>query len=266
MLLALFSVAGSPGVSTLALGLAAHWPAPQRALLVEADASGGDLAKLFALPTTPGLLTLTTAAHAVSDPDLVWEHSLIVRGGLRAVVAPPDAVRAQATLTRFLHERGGADLLVEVAEVPGTAVIVDCGRLTPDSPAVDLACRADVALLLTGTRTDDMTHLAAARLPVPHPMVLLVGDGHAVKETVRETGIQPLGSVPDDPRGAALLRGRRAPFDRDVDGAAASALGRTAHTIATVLAAHPAPPASTTVPASECGGADDLRPQWKRAC
>ena len=61
----LTSVAGAPGVSTLAVGIAATWPeAGRRRVLVEADADGGRLGTVLGVGTEPGLMSLAVAARA----------------------------------------------------------------------------------------------------------------------------------------------------------------------------------------------------------
>ena len=62
--IALASAAGSPGVTTSALGLALTWPRP--VLLIEADPTGGSamLAGFFR----------GTTAHTAGLIDLAWAH------------------------------------------------------------------------------------------------------------------------------------------------------------------------------------------------
>jgi MinD-like ATPase involved in chromosome partitioning or flagellar assembly len=62
MLLAVCSLKGSPGVTTLATALGARWPAGETPILVEADPAGGDLMARFRLNDAPGLVTLAVAA------------------------------------------------------------------------------------------------------------------------------------------------------------------------------------------------------------
>ncbi len=49
VLVAVASVKGSPGVTTLCVALAACWPDPAGAIVVEADPAGGDVAMRFGL-------------------------------------------------------------------------------------------------------------------------------------------------------------------------------------------------------------------------
>ena len=96
--------------------------------------------------------------------------------------------------------------------MPDVILIVDCGRMDSGSPAMPIVRSADAMILLTNAHADDLAHLPR-RLPTigrwsPHPVMLLVGEGYSSAEVARELGVPPLGRVPDDPRGAAVLRGR----------------------------------------------------------
>jgi hypothetical protein len=250
MLVAVLSVKGSPGVTTFSVALAARWPMPARTLLVEADPSGGDVAMRFSLNSTPGLVSLAAAARRSNDPAVVWQHAQALPGGLPVVAAPPDADRARAALSA-LAEPALADsgarvgVLRAAANGPDMVVIVDCGRIDAGSPAMPVVRSADAMILLTGAHADDLAHLAR-RLPAigrwtPHPVMLLVGGGYSVADVARELGVAPLGRVPDDPRGAAVLCGRPRMVRRRRSGPARSVLGQVAQKVATVLVAQQAP-------------------------
>jgi MinD-like ATPase involved in chromosome partitioning or flagellar assembly len=243
MLVAVVSLKGSPGVTTFSVALAARWPAAARCLLVEADPSGGDIATRFSLASTPGLVSLAAAARRSTEPGLVWQHAQALPGGLAVVAAPPDAGRARAALSVLAGDTG-AGILRVAADAPGTAVIVDCGRIDPGTPAMPIVRSADVLVLLSRAHADDLAHLVL-RLPsvgrwCTRPALLLVGDGYPIVDVARELGVPPLGRIPDDLRGAAVLCGRPAGPRRG--GPSRSALGRFAHKIAQVLVSPPAPP------------------------
>jgi hypothetical protein len=72
--------------------------------------------------------------------------------------------------------------------------------------------------------------------------MLLVGDGYSPAEVARELGVPPLGRVPDDPRGAAVLCGRPSTLRWGRSGPAHSPLGQLANKVAKVLVAQQAPP------------------------
>lgn len=256
MLVAVLSVKGSPGVTTVAVAVAARWPQPARTVVVEADPSGGDLAVRFSLASTPGLLSLAAAARRSTDPATVWQHTQALPGGLPVVTAPPDADRARAALAELDPGPDAVGVLRRAADTPGAVVIADCGRIDAGSPAMPIVRAADVMVLLTGSHADDLAHLAR-RLPAmggwtPRPVLLLVGDGYSTTEVARELGVPPLGRIPHDPAGAAVLCGRPSRVRWNRGGPSQSVLGQVAHKIATVLATPP-PPRTAGGPLPEAG-------------
>ncbi|SDJ01970.1 MinD-like ATPase involved in chromosome partitioning or flagellar assembly [Actinokineospora alba] len=248
MLIAVVSVKGSPGVTTFCTALAARWPDPVRTALVEADPSGGDIGIRFSMESTPGLVSLAAAARRNEDPDLLWQQAQTLPGGLAVVSAPSDADRARAALSALAEADppSGASILRTAANTPGSVVIADCGRIDAGSAALPIVRCADVLILLTRAHADDLAHLAR-RLPVigrwtPHPEMLLVGEGYSPTDVARELGVRPLGRIPDDPRGAAVLCGRTARTSRwRRGGPTHSALGQVAHKVAEAILARQAP-------------------------
>jgi hypothetical protein len=247
-LIALASVKASPGVTTTALALAAAWPAPRR-LVIEADPSGGDLGAWLGLSPAPGLASLAAAIRHDASPGAAWRHARAAGGGVSAVVAPAGAEHAAACLAALAAPAAGTAWLD-----PGdqeAVVIADCGRLDPGSPALAVAGRAALTLLLVRPRVSELSHLAE-RIPGLaraglRPGLLLApaaggGTGEACyppAEITAALGVPVEGSLPADPRAVtALIRGRgalgpsrRVPLARAVTGLAA------------VLAARLAPPA-----------------------
>lgn len=255
MLVAVLSVKGSPGVTTFSVALAARWPSPARALLVEADPSGGDVGMRFSLESAPGLVSLAVAARRSDDPALLWQHAQDLPGGLPVVAAPPDTDRARAALSALADPATGARVLRSAASAQDSVVIVDCGRIDAGSPAMPIVRSADAMVLLTRAHADDLAHLARRLNAIgrwtAHPAMLLVGDGYSTTDVARELGVLPLGRVPHDPRGAAVLCGRPSTLRWGRSGPAHSALGRVAHKVAKVLVAEqaPAPAVPRQVPA-----------------
>ncbi|GAA1291638.1 chromosome partitioning protein [Saccharothrix xinjiangensis] len=241
MLVSVLSLKGSPGATTFAVALTARWPAPTRALVVEADPSGGDLGLRFSLPSTPGLVSLAAAARRGGDADLVWRHTQELPGGLPVIAAPPDAEQTRAALSALVPDPvTGLGAVRAAANQPGTVVVLDCGRVDPGSPALPIARFSDVVVLLSRAHADDLAHLPR-RLPAvgrwsPNPVLLLVGEGYRSTEVARELGVLPLGRVPHDPNGAAVLCGRPNKLRWGRSGPSHSALGRFAHEVATQLA------------------------------
>ncbi|TDV44170.1 hypothetical protein CLV71_11479 [Actinophytocola oryzae] len=242
MLIAIGSLKNAPGVTTWSLALAARWPHPMRSVLVECDPSGGSIAARFRLAQTPGLASLTAATRRDGHPHLLWSHVQQLPNGLPVVCAPEGAQFTHAALAALLASHPTSAL--RAAALPNTAVIADCGRLTPDSPAMAIAREADHVLLLTRPRADDLGQLAAALTMVDlwslRPRLLLAGAGHSPTEITHELGIPVAGSVPHDPAGARALAGYADPHQGSRRSPHRSRIGRAALTVANVLLTPPA--------------------------
>lgn len=210
-MVALASAKASPGVTTTALALGAVWPTGDRQVVVaECDPAGGDLAGWYDLPTSPGLVSLAPAVRRATRATLALSHTQTLPGGLRALVAPVAAEQASGAL-RLLPPR----LLGELDDDAHTLWLADCGRITPDSPALSVAAHASVLLLVTRPVTAELGHTAALVAGIrPHCHALglvLVGTGpYQPREVGTALGIPVLGVVPTDPRGAAALTGTAA--------------------------------------------------------
>jgi len=237
MVIAVCSVKGSPGVTTLSVALAARWPTSGRPVVVECDPSGGSLAARFGLTAAPGLVSLTAAARQNRDLMLLWAHTQALPGGLPVVVAPPGADYTRAALTTLLDTRRSSLSVLRGATTqrPGSVVIADCGRLDAVSPALAIAREADRVVLLARSRADELSHLAAALSMVDlwamRPSLVLVGPGYPASEVTRELGIPVLAQIPHDDPGARALCG----LPRRSRGPARSPLGQAAHTLARAL-------------------------------
>jgi hypothetical protein len=230
MLIAVGSLKGSPGATTVGLGMAACLPESVDGLFVEADPAGGALMARFGLEREPSLLTLAAAARSGATAELVEQHVQRLPGGLPVVVSPPDPEQVRAALT---VGRDWAALLrtwtIEPTDRGRVRVVVwDCGRLDPGSAALPIVRSADAMVLLARPCDDQLAHLAA-RLPVVSgwsrmPCLVLVGAGHSPAAVHEVLGSEVMGHAPHDPRGAALLGGR----SRSTAGPGSTPFGRAA--------------------------------------
>lgn len=239
MLLTLASIKGSPGVTTLALALAARWPGDARAVLVECDPVGGDIAARFGLTLSPGLISLAAAARRASDLGVIWEHTQPLPGGLAAIVGPLRPDQAGTALRTLAAADGSGGVLAAAAGRPDVTVIADCGRLDADSSALPVIAAADQMLLVVRPLRDELAHVAARLEEISHYAhrvgLLLAGIGYSSTEVAAELGLPVLAMVPRDARTAARLAGkpvRPAWARRRLPRAAASIASAVASTLA----------------------------------
>lgn len=208
MLIVCASVSGAPGVSAVALGLAALWPR-RPGLLVEADAAGGVLAARFGLAQEPGLATLAAAARHSGSTAGPAPFVQPLRLGLHVVAGPGSAETATGALTVLNGHSNSA--LVALAPV----VVADVGRLYVHSPALGLLDAADAVVLVTTTATEHLDHLdirvpaLQSRVDPGRLGVVTVGGGHfSAGEVAERLRVPVWAELPRDRWGAGVLAGR----------------------------------------------------------
>jgi hypothetical protein len=197
-----FGSVRSCGVTTLALGLAATWPAERRVLVVEADPAGGMLAAASGWPAEPSLVSLAAAARRGGEPALIWEHCHQLPGGAFVLAAPALGEQARSALGML------GPLFARLGELDGD-VLMDCGRLDPRSPALGLWERADRRILVSRPRLADLQALASwlegHQAPAEVGLVT-VGDGPYAEAEIADTlGLEVLSRLPWDPDGSEAL-------------------------------------------------------------
>ena len=229
------SLKGAPGVTTLATCVAYQWPRHRRVALVEADADGGAVAPRFGLhPTQPSLVSFAAVSrHGVAEAEF-WKACQRLPDGPAVLVAPG------GESTGVALEQIDFGALDE--NLQDTDLLVDAGRLRPDSTALRLRERADIVVVVVRPRFESLAVLLdrAAGLAERAPLLAVVaGDGPypvteidaALRQTTDDRA-RVLGSVADDARGAAALAddaGRRRALRR-------SLLARTARPVTDLLA------------------------------
>jgi hypothetical protein len=239
----LCSAAGSPGVTTTALGLAMSWPRP--VLLVEADPTGGSglLAGYFRgiRPYETGLIEL-----ALSPVDLADALSEVARpiDGTGVSFVAGTRSHTQAAGLRDLWEPL-AQVLADLEDA-GQDAIVDAGRLGLAGFAEPLLAVADLTVLVTRTTlpalsaarswADTLRRTAATSWRAP--VVLLVGEGQPYRraEITKVLGLPVLAAVADDPRAAAVFHRGEAPPRRFETGPVARSLHASVEAITATLA------------------------------
>lgn len=142
MIIAVGAVKGSCGVTSTALVLAAAAAEYGPAWLVEADPSGGSLVgSCPTLSPAPGLEQLGFDRVSVTA-DVLGDLAQPL-GAAAVLTLPPDPYRAWVTVTQPRSPWRDA-----LRQLTGT-VLIDIGRIYPDTPAWPLASLADRVLLVT---------------------------------------------------------------------------------------------------------------------
>lgn len=191
-IIAIASVHGSPGATTLALDLARL--AGAGSLLIEADPDGGCLAARLDLAVRPGLIELAGAARTGIATDDLWRFAQPGPGDVAVIVAHPAAEQVQAALRAAVHHVGTA------LQTLGRHVLIDLGRIRPGSPALGFAALADTTILLTTNSVDSVVGIHHRR-----QLLSSLGDVRIVlaehapyprAEIERTTGLPVWGTVP----------------------------------------------------------------------
>jgi hypothetical protein len=190
----------------------------------------------------PGLLTLSTTRGRL-DAESIPSLTQPVADGLSIAAAPPAPDQVGAALER-LGDRGAAEL----AAAPLVRAFVDCGRLTASSPAMVLARRAALTILVTRPRLDEIYALMPAVTELNEAgcnlgLVCVGEDAYHPAEIASAARIDLLGVIPEDRRAAAAF---------DDDGMAAGRAFRRSRLVAALTEL-------VGVVRSRC--ADSLRPR-----
>ncbi|MDA0564864.1 hypothetical protein LG943_11090 [Streptomonospora sp. S1-112] len=215
MIVSVCSLAGAPGVTTLAAALAMCWPPSPLCVpvMVEADASGGDMRLWHRRGGERGLGTLAAAsrrprpAHGAGDNPLL-EHAEEVTGGLHVVTAPS----APHQCTAAVEELAQHPWLLRA----GRAAVVDVGRISPRSAGARLLLCSDAVVVVVREDPAQLARLAASsavvsaleEAGVPVGVALMEGPRRfADREVAEQTQAPVWARLPQDPAGAAFLRG-----------------------------------------------------------
>lgn len=150
-------VKGATGASTLALLARALWPS--QAVLVEVDPVGGEFALTLAgpdgqaLPAKPSVSDLAlSAAQRMPSIERVWEAALETAAG--PVVCGLPSAQPMGNLLREYGKHLAALLVGE------PDVVVDAGRLAPDTASLPLLAAANVVAAVVSDRPEALFRLA----------------------------------------------------------------------------------------------------------
>ena len=204
--IAVGSVHGSPGTTTLALDLArlcAQAPGAD-VLLVEADPDGGCLAARLDLAVKPGLTELAGAARVAISADDLWSYAQPSDMGVAVIVAHPAAEQVQAALRAAVNHIGAA-----LRETVGD-VIVDVGRLRPGSPALALAALAETTLIVSANSVEavvSLHHRGQLLRSAGDPLVVLsASKPYSTDDVASACGLDVWGAIEPEARRAGRRR------------------------------------------------------------
>lgn len=214
------SAKGSPGCTTATLALSHAWldlPGQRRVLIAECDPAGGDIARGYlrgSLDTDRGIVALAVRR----TPDGVaalWEQLLALDSDGRQLLLPgindPSQGASLEVACAILRTA-----IPELAEQePPLDVLVDLGRLHAQHDPRQLWGALDRLILVTRS---SLAAVAAAepaarelRSEVVGPQLscVVVGEGqpYTAKEIATALALPLLGTLPDDPVGAAVFSG-----------------------------------------------------------
>jgi len=207
-----FSLAGAPGVTSVACLLASTWTCPGTVAVVECDPSGGDLAPRFGLSTAVGWPSLISAVRRTGRSTPIDPHLQLLPGGLPVLVGavdgPPmaaDTPEAEIVRNGIVGEDGSGLAVIDLGRLPqgagaggGWLEAGTCAVLVArDDPAAAVRVRARAAELLDRT---------GGRLG----LLLVGGSTFRCRELAERTGLVPLGEIPFDPASAAVVTGASA--------------------------------------------------------
>lgn len=234
--IAVCSLAGAPGVTTVALALASTWPTEERVCLVEADASGGDIASWWRVPTWPGTVDLAAASRGGQDhEDTGLEtYTQVLPGGMRVCVAPATAERTHHAVALLAHHPKA------LAPSQGVSVL-DLGRIAPDSESLRLLGEADLVVAVTTPELGQLKRLKDSmvmlRASSAHLGIVVAGASSRRSGEISQALDAPIWArVPHDRRAAAFLAGQE-----QLPRVHRRPLIRAAHTLARTLRAHSRP-------------------------
>lgn len=156
-MLVVYGVPGSPGASTTAIHVAAHWASSGReVLLVEADPVGGSMSRNMGIQFTPGAASFVASGSPVRKGDLIDHSQDVLFTNLHVMPCPSNPSSTQEIIESFAKR---AEELRDVSE-SDMAVVIDAGRAVP-GPFTErwTASAAGVAVVARGDSGSSMSSL-----------------------------------------------------------------------------------------------------------
>lgn len=156
-MLVVYGVPGSPGASTTAIHVAAHWASSGReVLLIEADSAGGSMSRNMGIQFTPGAASFVASGSPVRKGDLIDHSQDVLFTNLHVMPCPSNPSSTREIIESFAER---AEELRDVSE-NDMAVVIDAGRIEP-GPFTEMwtASAAGVAVVARGDSGSSMSSL-----------------------------------------------------------------------------------------------------------
>ena len=198
-MLTVYSTQGSPGASTTAMHLAAHWASTGReVLLIEADPAGGTLSHNLGIQFTPGSASFVASRLPVLSNHLIDHAQDVLFENLHVMPAPASPTGARGIFHTFV------DYFEDLRTISENeiAVIIDGGRITADTVASGLTTgAAGVAVVCrSNSQLSSLEHLkdvlTASPDDGPQGCVVTIGNSPMDPEEWHEShGLTFCGSI-----------------------------------------------------------------------
>ncbi|MCY4423170.1 MAG: hypothetical protein OXC06_08880 [Acidimicrobiaceae bacterium] len=160
-MLTVYSTQGSPGASTTAMHLAAHWASSGReVLLIETDPAGGSLSHNLGIQFTPGSASFVASGLTVQSNHLIDHAQDVLFESLHVMPAPASPTGARGIFEIFAAFAGDLRTISENE----MAVIIDGGRISADTAASALTTEAAgvVVVCRDNSQLSSVGHLTEA--------------------------------------------------------------------------------------------------------
>ena len=256
--IALCSLKGAPGVTTLACLLGAAWSGTGPVVLVEADPAGGDCAARFGLSARVGWTSLSASARRNEAPVDRAPHLQLLPGGLPVLVGARGEERLAASSVegRALWSSGRDPVdgpSSDAADPPGGRglTLVDLGRTVPGDAVTDswmhaaevtlVVVRGDAASALhVRNRIGGLATVAGDRI-----RLVAVGGPYRTRDLEGFAGVPVLGHLPFDLAAAEVASGSSGSGRRLERSPLWAAVERLADTLADDLEVDRCPPGAS---------------------
>jgi len=205
----IFSVAGAPGVTSVACLLASTWDQSGPVAVIECDPSGGDLAPRFGLSTTIGWPSLISAVRRTGSSTPVAPHLQHLPGGLPVLIGAvggtpmaADTPEAEAVRNGIVGADGHGLVVIDLGRLPHGPE-AGAGWLESGSCAVLVARDDPAAAVRVRSRAAELLERTGGRVG----LVLVGGTAFSCRELADLTDLVPMGELPFDPASAAVATG-----------------------------------------------------------